>query len=250
MVNLVIDIGNTFTKAALFRGRDLEEVRVFRENSKDEIRKLLLIWPVEKAIISSVKDDAKDYEEIFEGRAQLIRFSAACSHRIDNRYKTPHTLGLDRLAAIIGAEARYPQSNCLCIDAGTCITYDFIDAQRRYFGGVISPGLQMRLKAMHTFTERLPLVEMDENFDSAYGGDTREAILAGALTGTYHEMTGFINNYITRFPDLRVLICGGDANFFVSRLKNSIFAHVVEPEPNLVLIGLNEVIHQYNDKNF
>lgn len=250
MVNLVIDIGNTFAKVALFSGRNLKEIRVFKTNSKEEIGSLLQEWPVEHAIISSVKEDSEDYKRIFAGKATLLHFSASHSLRIDNRYRTPQTLGLDRLAAVIGAEALYPENNCLCIDAGTCITYDFIDSQRRYFGGAISPGLQMRLKSMNAFTERLPLVEIQVNFDDEYGSDTRDAMLAGAMTGTYHEMSGFINNYMTRFPDLKVLICGGDANFFVSRLKNSIFAHIVEPEPNLVLIGLNEVIHQYNDKNF
>lgn len=250
MVNLVVDIGNTFTKVALFRGREVQEIRTFGNQIKDEIANLLEEWTPDHAIISSVREDAGDFDAIFQGKTRLLRFGAASAGRIDNQYRTPHTLGLDRLAAIIGAEARYPESNCLCIDAGTCITYDFIDAQRRYFGGVISPGLRMRLRAMHTFTGRLPLVEAESAFEGEYGRDTREAILAGAMTGAFHEMSGFINDYLSRFPDLKVLICGGDANFFVSRLKNSIFAHIVEAEPNLVLIGLNEVIHQYNDKNF
>lgn len=250
MVNLVIDIGNTIAKVALFSGRDLQEIRMFKANVKDEIRKILQELPVGHAIISSVKEGSETYGDIFAGKATLIHFSAAHALRIDNKYRTPQTLGLDRLAAVIGAETLYRERNCLCIDAGTCITYDFIDSQRRYFGGAISPGLQMRLKSMNAFTERLPLVEIQNDFEAEYGGDTQEAMLAGAMTGTFYEMSGFINNYITRFPDLKVLICGGDANFFVSRLKNSIFAHIVEPEPNLVLIGLNEVIHQYNDKNF
>jgi type III pantothenate kinase len=250
MVNLVIDIGNTLTKVALFSGHDLIEIHAFAGSGKEDIQNLLKIRRIDHAIISSVKEDPEDYLEIFEGKVKLLRFSAEHSWWIDNQYKTPSTLGLDRLAAIIGAAALYPESNCLCIDAGTCITYDFIDSERRYFGGVIAPGLQMRLKSMNAFTERLPLVPIDKEFDSEYGSDTTEAILAGAMTGTYYEMSGFINSYKTRFPDLKVLLCGGDANFFVSRLKNSIFAHIVEPEPNLVLIGLNEVIHQYNDKNF
>lgn len=250
MVNLVIDIGNTLTKVALFNGYDLKETQVFAGSAKEDVRNLLKLRSIDNAIISSVKENPEHYEEIFAGSVTLLRFSAEQSWWIDNRYRTPNTLGLDRLAAIIGAAALYPERNCLVIDAGTCITYDFIDSERRYFGGVISPGLQMRLRSMNAFTERLPLVPIDKGFNADYGSDTSEAILAGAMSGTYHELFGFINSYITRFPDLKVVICGGDANFFVSRLKNSIFAHIVEPEPNLVLIGLNEVIHQYNDKNF
>ncbi|EOR95339.1 Pantothenate kinase type III, CoaX-like protein [Arcticibacter svalbardensis MN12-7] len=247
MVNLVIDIGNTFSKMALFNNRELKDIQVTDSLSVEAIHSFSHSYAIKNAIISSVKEQSSVYEEYLKSRCNFIRFTTTISSRIDNQYKTPQTLGLDRFAAIIGSEALFPESNCLAIDAGTCITYDFLDDKRKYSGGIISPGLKMRLKSMHAFTERLPLVELDEDFEASYGKNTQESLLAGVLKGSVHEMYGFINDYFTKWPDLKVLICGGDANFFVRQLKNSIFARIINPEPNLVLIGLNEVIHQHNE---
>lgn len=247
MVNLVIDIGNTFAKIAIFNNRELKDIRVTEGLSVEIIRDFIRPHKIDYAIVSSVKENADVYEKYLKTQCDFMRFTSTLSSSIDNQYKTPQTLGLDRLAAIIGAQALYPQTNSLAIDAGTCITYDFVDSERKYSGGVISPGIRMRLKSMNAFTERLPLVEFDDKFNEAIGHDTRESLLAGALNGSVYEMHGFINNYFTKWPDLKVIMCGGDANFFVRQLKNSIFARIIKPEPNLVLIGLNEVIHQYND---
>lgn len=247
MVNLVIDIGNTFAKIAIFNNRDLKDIRITERLNVEVIHDFIQPYQIDHAIVSSVKENADVYEKYLKTRCNFMRFTSTLSSSIDNQYKTPQTLGLDRLAAIIAAQALYPETNCLAIDAGTCITYDFVDSKRKYSGGVIAPGIRMRLKSMNAFTERLPLVEFDEEFNEAIGHDTRESLLAGALKGSVHEMHGFINDYFTKWQDLRVLMCGGDANFFVRQLKNSIFARIIKPEPNLVLIGLNEVIHQYND---
>src|SRR5690606_709080 len=161
-----------------------------------------------------------------------------------NHYKTPQTLGLDRFAGVIGAAALYPEQNSLVIDAGTCITYDRIDKNRNYDGGGISPGLSMRFQAMHELTEKLPLIAPDLHFMEKIGTDTRSSLLAGAQQGLINEALGFINDYELRFEALQIILCGGDFKFFDTRLKNSIFAHSVKVEPHLVLIGLNEVIHQ------
>jgi type III pantothenate kinase len=154
---------------------------------------------------------------------------------------------LDRYAAVIGAAALFKNSNCLVIDAGTCITYDFIDKDKNYRGGSISPGLVMRYKAMHTFTVKLPLVDFDAGFLEDYGNDTRTSMVSGVQNGIVYEVQGFIQSYLSVYPDLIIALCGGDAEFFGTQLKNSIFAHIVKAVPDLVLIGLNEVIYQHND---
>ena len=166
---------------------------------------------------------------------------------IRNQYKTPDTLGVDRLAAVIGAHKLYPGKSSLVIDAGTCITYDYIDAGGNYFGGSISPGLNMRYKALNYYTGALPLINADEKFDKIYGDDTRSAILSGVQNGIKYEVFGFVESYRANEPELNILLSGGDSIFFDTLLKNSIFAPYVKNEPYLVLRGLNAAIQNNND---
>lgn len=247
MISLVIDIGNTLTKVALFNNRSITEVNIFETFNADTLEQFSRGRNISHAIVSSVDASINEIEAMLYEKYTYVRFSTSSASRIINNYKTPYTLGLDRYAAVIGAEALYPQQNVLVIDAGTCITYDLVDSERRYYGGSISPGISMRFRAVHTFTGRLPLIEPDAAFDAPYGDDTRTAILSGIQQGAYNEALGFIQSYASGYPDLQVLLCGGDVKFFDSRLKSSIFAHSVKTEPHLVLIGLNEVIYQYND---
>ncbi|MDF3079048.1 MAG: type pantothenate kinase [Sphingobacteriaceae bacterium] len=247
MRNLVVDIGNTFAKAALFNNREIEKSSSTAEFNLAFLEQFAGGEHIDSAIISSVDQEVSEIESHLKSRYKYIRFNAGLSGRVKNNYKTPSTLGLDRLAAVIGAEAQYPGRNVLVIDAGTCITYDFIDSSRNYYGGSISPGIGMRFKAMNEFTERLPLIDFDAGFEGKLGDDTRSAMLAGVQQGTYYEAIGFIQSYSEQYPELQILLCGGDAMFFDSRLKSSIFAHSFETQPNLVLTGLNEVIYQYND---
>ncbi len=247
MINLVIDIGNTFAKLAVFNDRNISDLQVFEDLDPAILKKYVDGKEIDYAIISSVEKDIKDLEYIVESFGKYCRFNTAVSSRVINHYKTPETLGLDRYAAVIGAQAMFPSSNCLVIDAGSCITYDFIDNKKNYYGGSISPGITMRFQAMHTFTQRLPLIESDTNFTDAYGTNTRTSLLSGVQNGALNEALGFIQSYALQYPDLLIVLCGGDVKFFDSRLKNSIFAHAVKTEPNLVLIGLNEVIYQQND---
>jgi type III pantothenate kinase len=142
----------------------------------------------------------------------------------------------DRLAAAIAGATLYPGSNVLVIQAGTCITYEFINAQGEYIGGAISPGIQMRYKAMNTFTGKLPLIE-HKKFDGLIGQTTEESILSGVNNGILAEVDGIINAYKSQYPDLTIILSGGDADFFVKQLKNSIFA-----VPNIVLKGLNIIL--------
>ena len=245
MANLVIDIGNSRTKFAVFNNRRLEEI--FTDLTIEEAEALISTHQISNSILSSVKRDTAGWEEFLKENTDFLRFSAQLKTSVHIKYLTPATLGLDRLAAVIGAYALYPNRNCLVIDAGTCITYDAVDTEGNYCGGSISPGLKMRLQAMHTFTGGLPAVELNENFADWQGNDTVSAMLSGVVNGTRSEVMGFIDDYSSRYSNLQVLLCGGDMNFFDTRLKSSIFAQTFKTEPHLVLIGLNEVIHQHND---
>lgn len=243
MAQLVIDIGNTRTKLALFKGRKLIESLKVDKLDADQLDQFLTERSITHSIISSVNDDIRDLEKLLNLKTQFIRFSTNLNIGIVNKYKSPETLGLDRLAGIIAAKALFPDTNCLVIDAGTCITYDALDKEGVYRGGSISPGLRMRLEAMHKFTGRLPEVELSDYTDWQ-GFDTVSAMLSGAVNGSIEELKGMIAVYRSHFTGLQVILCGGDAIFFDSRLKNSIFAPTLKTEPDLVLIGLNEVIEQ------
>jgi type III pantothenate kinase len=247
MLNLVIDIGNTFTKLATFNNREMISMVQTNDLSVEYLNNFLEANAVDNTIISSVNTEIDSFEELLTSRTNYIRFSGSSSSNVINQYKTPHTLGLDRYAAVIAAEYLFPKQSCLVIDAGSCITYDFIDKERNYLGGSITPGIQMRFKAMSSFTGRLPLVEPDKEVNLDYGNDTNSALTSGVQKGVVYEATGFINSFYLKWPDLKVILCGGDVNFFDTELKNSIFAHTLKTEPHLVLIGLNEVICYNND---
>lgn len=243
MVHLVIDIGNSRTKYAVFFKGKLEESGTFDRLDTAQLNLLLENHKITHSIISSVNDEISKLEDILKDRTKYIRFSSSVKAGVINKYRSPETLGLDRFAGVIGAKSLFPDTNCLVIDAGTCITYDAVDAAGIYEGGSISPGLKMRLKAMHKFTGRLPEVEFS-NYPDWRGYDTKSAMLSGVLNGCTEELRGMIEIYRSRYPELQVILCGGDAIFFDTRLKNSIFAHTLKTEPDLVLIGLNEVIEQ------
>jgi len=246
MTNLVIDIGNTLSKVALFNNRTLLRIEQISNLDINSLDNFLKAEKLDNAIISSVKTGIEQVEEYLKQQTRYIQFTASAPSNVINLYKTPLTLGLDRYAAVIGAQAMFPGENCLVIDAGTCITYDFISSERIYSGGSISPGIKMRFKAMHQFTEKLPLVE-PEFYADDLGSDTRTSLLTGVQRGVVYETLGFIGSYDSKWSALNVILCGGDVKFFDTALKSSIFAHTLKTEPHLVLIGLNEVIHYNND---
>jgi len=243
MSRLVVDIGNSRTKVAIFDDNKLIKNEVAEHLNAGQLRDYLKEGTIQQSIISSVKDEIEDLEDVLIGQTDYIRFSAKLNSGINNYYKSPETLGLDRLAVVIGAMALYPRKNCLVIDLGSCITYDAVDKNGVYKGGSISPGLNMRLRAMHELTGRLPLISLAD-FDGLEGNNTQTSMLSGVVNGTFSEISGFIERYKEQYSELQVILCGGDANFFDTRLKNSIFAHTLKTEPDLVLIGLNEVINQ------
>jgi len=238
-MNLVIDSGNTAAKVGIFDHQTLIEKRTFQHHHG--MREWMEGLDFDHVLISSVRDDASDILS-WAGKAKTrLVLDTSLPLPIRNQYKTPATLGMDRLAGVCGARALFPMKDCLVVDAGTCITYDFIDAGGAFLGGAISPGLHMRFKAMHTFTAKLPLVS--PKTDAALIGTTTEACMqSGVVNGIIAEIEGIIARYALNYSELRVILCGGDAGFFENQLKASIFA-----SPELVLIGLNSIlIHNVN----
>jgi type III pantothenate kinase len=234
-MNIAIDIGNTSVKAGLFKNSALKEV--YHGLSINALPELVQQLGVANCIISSVSQDA---QLIFQQLQPYLQKVIVLDHQLPipviNEYETPQTLGKDRLAAVAGATAVHPNTDCLVIDLGTCITYDCIRANGHYLGGSISPGLRMRFKALHTFTARLPLIEPEDEVGLT-GRNTRDAILSGVIHGMTAEIEGIISKYQTIFPEIDVIFCGGDANFFESKIKQRIFVI-----PELVLIGLNRIL--------
>lgn len=247
MTNLVIDMGNTLTKVAVFN----QDKIVFSDQSsaisENIIYQIKQKYQFKNLIVSSVRDDLGLDIEALKNDFDYLRFDQNTTIPIQNFYQSKATLGLDRLAAVIGAQHLYPKQSVLVIDAGTCITYDVINDNGEYYGGSISAGIEMRFKAMHQFTSKLPLVGFDESFMESYGSNTPNAISAGVINGVLFEVEGFIQQQITENRNTKIIICGGNAAFFESRLKNSIFAHLILQEPNLVLIGLNTVVNYQHD---
>jgi type III pantothenate kinase len=235
-MNLLIDSGNTYTKAALCNEREIIELIII-ENVEDfkSINKKNI---PDTVIISSVNKAASEILALFPN-SKTILLDSKTSVPIKNLYKTPSTLGMDRLADIVGASTLFPETPCLCIDAGTCITYDFINEHAEYFGGSIAPGVEMRFKALHTFTAKLPLVERQEN-SALIGDSTETSILSGVQVGTVKEMEGIINEYKAIYKGLKIIITGGDSGFFESRIKDTIFV-----VPDLLFLGLKRIV-EYN----
>jgi type III pantothenate kinase len=239
-MNLCIDQGNSTTKVGVFNQNELIEDFQFSVFSENEITLLFEKYPIKNCILSSVIIEYESVNQLLEKKVNcFLKLTHKTSIPIQNLYKTPETLGKDRLAAIIGAEFLKPQVDILVIDAGTAITFDFIDSKGFYIGGNIAPGLNMRLRALHEFTQKLPLVEAKT--ESLFlGNDTNSAILSGALYGIVFEIDGYINTLKIKYPQLSIFLTGGSTFYFDNKLKNAIFA-----EKNLVLIGLNRIL-QYN----
>jgi type III pantothenate kinase len=243
MHNLVIDIGNTYSKLAVFDQKELIYFEQLGKIDQPYLIEIIAKYKVENATISSVRDNIGEIERLLKEKLNYTRFTTAITSGVKNNYKSPETLGLDRWAKVIAAHCLYRGINCLMIDAGTCITYDLLNAQNEYFGGSISLGLNMRFKALNHYTERLPLVQWDKSEEEIpLGADTETSIKNGVLQGALNEVEGFIQQANRENKELKVILTGGDAVFLNKQLKNSIFAAQIIHEPYLVLKGLNEVI--------
>jgi len=224
----------------VFNQTELVETFVFEKIEKADVLALIDRFSIDRCIISSVTSNNEVFIDLLETHfVDFIELSHKTAIPIENRYATPETLGKDRLAVVIGASFLKQNTDILVVDAGTAITYDFIDAQNIYHGGNIAPGLNLRLRALHEFTHKLPLVEIKRE-SPLLGNSTDSAILSGAIYGIVFEIDGYINILKIKYPQLSVFLTGGSTFYFDTKLKNAIFA-----ERNLVLIGLNRIL-QYN----
>jgi type III pantothenate kinase len=238
---LIIDIGNTLQKLAVFEEKKLVIKETFEKFSPEILTRFIeKNGPFRGIIQSAVKVYPAEIIEILAHAGKFILLTELTPLPVINLYETPKSLGKDRIAAVTGAWSMLPGRNILVIDAGTCITYDFINSSGEYLGGGISPGIKMRFKAMHTFTGKLPLVEAEE-FDGLIGRSTRESLLSGVYNGVTGEIRDLARQYGEKYSDITVMITGGDYEFLHNKLKISIFA-----APDLVLFGLNEIF-DYND---
>lgn len=235
-MNLVIDIGNSFTKIALINNDNIISSESYEELTLEIIEIAIASYQPKRAIISNVGKVDENLITHLKNSVPTTIFSHTTKIPITNNYTTPQTLGLDRLAAVIGANFLYPSTDLLVIDSGTAITYDIINNKGVYLGGAISPGILLRYKTLHQNTANLPLLNSLNN-NRLVGKSTVECIESGVLNGITGEVDCFINRIKEEFPSVKVVFTGGDANFFVNKLKNSIFV-----VPNLVLIGLNRIL--------
>lgn len=233
-MNLVIDYGNSSAKVGIFDQQKLVEKYVFV--SPETLKIFLEQNTAENIIISSVALDPQSVSSWAVRAKKKFILNHSLPLPIVNRYATPLSLGVDRLAAVCGAKQIFPNKNCLVVDTGTCVKYDFIDHQNNYLGGGISPGLSMRFKALNTFTMKLPLVQAVEA-PPLVGNSTESCIQSGIINGILEEINGTIGQYQKKFKDLEVILCGGDTVFFENKLKGGIFA-----VPELVLKGLNSIL--------
>lgn len=232
-MNLCIDIGNTALKFGIFEGNTLQQQGTSYEALKDAV-----VSHVKVAIVSTVVSEHPVMNWLSDKAIPFLILSNSFTLPFSNVYTTPETLGADRIAAVAGAKKRFPNQNSLVITAGSCITYNIINAKGVFLGGAISPGVRMRFEALQHFTAKLPLVNMDPKADVQWiGNDTKTSIETGVYRAVLNEIEGFIRQFEADFENLNILICGGDAPFLVSHLKNNIFA-----TPSLILEGLNYIL--------
>ncbi|WP_339923080.1 type III pantothenate kinase [uncultured Cyclobacterium sp.] len=235
----VVDIGNTRIKVGLFEKGTLLASRSFSE--LEGCRDYLAPEEGDRVLITSVKLSIEALKQVFS--FPFLYFDHHTPLEITNAYETPKTLGLDRLAGVIGARSFKKDGAVLVIDMGTCITYDFLDLKNNYMGGAISPGLSMRARSMHEFTARLPLVKVGNAEISYLGTSTASCMESGIYHGITEEIKGFIQKYQQDFGHVEVFICGGDAEIFESLIKDHIFVI-----PNLVLYGLDRILKHNVEK--
>jgi len=241
-MDFIIDIGNTRVKYASFQNGVLQAKGYCLDNEFDRVlnsidgtlKRLMLcsVKPVPKALLLVIEKFGVHYTFL----------SADLQMPFKNSYETPQSIGADRLALAAGGQKMFPNQAVLVVDVGTCMTFDFIDADAVYHGGAISPGLLMRLKALNAFTGKLPLVDLNPPID-LIGRTTKESILSGVVNGMLKELDGIIDEYKMRYPEVKIILTGGDVAFFDKKLKNSIFA-----DAEILLKGMHFILEQHADK--
>lgn len=240
-MNLVIDVGNTLIKTAIFSKGILKSKKTFqKEDFINELRVVETDFPeIKNIIVASVGKLKTEDIQYLDQKKGFLSLNQETPVPFKNNYGSPHTLGVDRIALASAAAANFPGQNVLIVDFGTCITYDMMTDHGAYLGGAISPGVLMRYKALNNYTAKLPLLDPAQP-GHFIGNNTAESMHSGVLNGIRFEVDGFIDSYKEKFSDLTVILTGGDAHFLRDSLKNHIFAN-----PNFLLEGLNYIL-DYN----
>jgi type III pantothenate kinase len=243
-MNLVIDVGNTNVKLAVFQDFVIigKRIRKLESLEKDVAVLVKEFKDIKKAIISSVGRLKEKDIQIISKQIEVYTLNKNSKLPFKSKYKTPETLGVDRIALVSASTKFYPSQNVLIIDAGTCITYDFITSEKVYLGGAISPGIRLRYQSLNNLTENLPLLEKKAP-KNLIGNSSKESIHSGVINGILMEIDGAIQEYNKKNKDLTVILTGGDANFLSKRLKSSIFAN-----SNFLLEGLNFILELNSNK--
>ncbi len=243
-MNLIIDVGNTLLKLAVIDSDNLLHEDVTDKNGfSNALKSILKRFPkIDKCMLSSVGDFKKSERSVLKEKFDVCVLTHKTKVPFTNLYASPETLGVDRIALISAAAIQYPSKNVLVIDAGSCITYDFINANNEYLGGSISPGLNMRYRSLNYFTSNLPELDLT-NPENIVGDTTSASIHSGVVYGLVHEIDGFIQTYKSNYNDLTVILTGGDAHFLLDSLKSDIFAN-----SNFLLEGLNYILEHNKDR--
>ncbi|MFD1062154.1 type III pantothenate kinase [Winogradskyella litorisediminis] len=237
-MNLIIDVGNTRVKFAVFSENNLIWKHNFSLNDfKKEFKTTRKQFPeLKQAIVSSVGRLQEQEISSVKKHLKLLQLNASTKIPFQNNYETPTTLGVDRIALVSASILGFSNSDVLIIDAGTCITYDFITSKNIYLGGAISPGIRLRYMALNNLTANLPLLETEVPTE-IIGTSTKASIHSGVIFGTVNEIDGVIEKYREKYSDLTVILTGGDAKMLSKQLKSSIFAN-----SDFLLEGLNYIL--------
>lgn len=234
---LIVDVGNTRVKVAVYENDVVVDSIVFLKTKIiEELEKIILKYRISNSIVSSVATFSKNEEGKIIEMINPIFLNHETKVPFENKYDTPKTLGVDRIALAAAAVSKFPEKNTLVIDAGTCITFDFITKDKKYLGGAISPGIAMRYRALNAFISKLPLLKK-RHITDFIGRNTDTSMHSGVVNGVYNEIMGLINQYKAGYQDLTIVLTGGDTKFLAEQLKSVIFAH-----PNFVLEGLHTIL--------
>lgn len=244
-MNLIVDIGNSFCKLAVMSDGEILEIFRTSEVTIPFVEEIVDKYVgLRKVVLSSVRSPDENFEKYLNQRFDyFLKVTHDTPIPIKNNYSTPQTLGIDRLMSAVGGVTAFPNRELLIFDFGSAITIDNISAEGEFLGGNISLGMNMRFKALHTFTAKLPLCTTDGTF-SAMGKSTDEAVRGGVIFGIIKEIEGYINHYLLKNSEIVIIFTGGDANYFVFKVKNTIFV-----DCDMLLKGLNKVLEYNYDKN-
>ena len=242
-MNLIIDVGNTFIKLAVFKNNLLiKKINTSKEKFFEDFERISIEHKnLINVIISSVGFFSEEAILIIKEKYPTIILSHKAHLPFTNKYKTPLTLGSDRIALVSAAAIKYPSKDVLIIDVGSCITFDFKNSKNEYLGGSITPGIEFRYRSLNDYTNKLPLLKPQKT-SNYLGISTESSIHVGVIQGLTFEMDGFIDAYREKYQELTVILTGGGAQYLVESIKNDIFAH-----SNFLLEGLNYLVQ--NNKN-